>query len=178
MNSASADAGLLPRGAGLLWAAVIATCAPAPSIAGALSGDGAREIGLASYYARRFEGRRTASGDRYSAADYTAAHPRLPLGTAVRVTRVHGEQSVVVTINDRGPSRTHQRRGVIIDLSHAAARDLDLLRAGRARVVVEVTAPPGAARAIPSPSPSAIPLPPEFAPPAAPPAASSEGLPE
>lgn len=116
--------------------------APLPRHAQAVTGVDGREIGYASYYSRRFEGRRTASGEAYVGSRYTAAHPHLPLGTAVRVTRVDGDRSVVVHVNDRGPSRSHQRRGVVIDVSLAAARELDLLRAGRARVIVEIL--PGA----------------------------------
>lgn len=121
--------------------------APLPRHAQAVTGVDGREIGYASYYSRRFEGRRTASGEAYTGSRYTAAHPHLPLGTAVRVTRVNGDQSVVVHVNDRGPSRSHQRRGVVIDVSLAAARELDLMRAGRARVIVEIL--PGAKPELP-----------------------------
>jgi rare lipoprotein A len=93
------------------------------------------EEGTASFYAPKFAGRRTASGERYDPRKLTAAHKSLPLGTRVRVTRVgaaHG--SVVVRVNDRcGCSH-----GRIIDLSGAAARHLGMLHAGVVPVKVEV----------------------------------------
>jgi len=90
--------------------------------------------GLASYYAVKFEGKRTASGETYHRDALTAAHLTLPFGTRVRVTRLATGKSVEVVINDRGP----QRKGRIIDLSRRAAEILDLVRAGVARVRVEV----------------------------------------
>ena len=92
------------------------------------------EVGVASYYASRHHGRRTASGERYDEQALTAAHRTLPFGTRVRVTNLATGRSVVVTINDRGPFR----RGRIIDVSRRASRDLGFLRAGLARVRVEV----------------------------------------
>lgn len=92
------------------------------------------QIGVASFYARKFEGRRTASGERYDPDALTAAHQSLPFGTRVRVTHLESRRSVVVTINDRGPFR----RGRIIDLSRRAARELGLLADGLGRVRVEI----------------------------------------
>ena len=94
---------------------------------------------MATYYASRFAGRRTASGERYDPGELTAAHRTLPLGTLVRVTRVDGGMSVVVRINDRGPYAS----GRIIDLSMAAARRLHMLDTGVVRVRVEVLSRPG-----------------------------------
>ena len=91
------------------------------------------EVGLASHYARRFEGRRTASGEPYDERELTGAHRTLPFGTRVRVTNLSNHRSVVVRINDRGPFR----KGRIIDLSRRAARDLGFLREGMARVRLE-----------------------------------------
>jgi peptidoglycan lytic transglycosylase len=94
---------------------------------------------MATYYANRFAGRKTASGERYDPHDLTAAHKTLPLGTLVRVTRVDGEgDAVTVRINDRGPYAP----GRIIDLSMAAARRLRMLEAGVVRVRVEVVSRP------------------------------------
>ena len=90
-------------------------------------------MGLASHYARRFEGRRTASGEPYDERELTGAHRTLPFGTRVRVTNLSNHRSVVVRINDRGPFR----KGRIIDLSRRAARDLGFLREGMARVRLE-----------------------------------------
>ena len=95
---------------------------------------GDTEHGRASYYGNEFEGRRTASGDRYDGDALTAAHRTLPFGTRVRVTNLDNGRSVEVVINDRGP----HRKGRVIDLSHRAAEELGMVRAGTARVAVEV----------------------------------------
>jgi len=87
------------------------------------------EIGLASYYGLRHQGRRTASGARFDQRALTAAHPWLPFGTKIRVTVEATGRSVVVTVTDRLPSR---RR--VIDLSTAAARLLGIIRQGLAEV--------------------------------------------
>ena len=85
--------------------------------------------GVASWYGREFAGRKTASGERFNPAEYTAAHRTLPFGSRVRVTNAAGE-SVVVRINDRGPFHG----GRVIDLSMAAADELGIRRAGSGRV--------------------------------------------
>jgi rare lipoprotein A len=100
---------------------------------------GELQVGMASYYASRFHGRRTANGERYNENAMTAAHRKLPFGTMVRVTRVDAAgvpvgPPVIVRINDRGP----YARGRVIDLSLAAARRLQMLRAGVVRVQLEV----------------------------------------
>ncbi|MCM2356415.1 MAG: septal ring lytic transglycosylase RlpA family protein [Arenimonas sp.] len=84
------------------------------------------ERGEASWYGLAFQGRRTASGERFDMHKLTAAHPSLPFGTRVRVTSLRNGRSVVVRINDRGP----HTGGRIIDLSHAAARRIGLLVLG------------------------------------------------
>ncbi|MBO9516722.1 MAG: septal ring lytic transglycosylase RlpA family protein [Porphyrobacter sp.] len=93
-----------------------------------------REIGggVASWYGREFEGRRTASGERFDPDEYTAAHRTLPFGSLVRVSR--GERSVVVRINDRGPF--HGNR--VIDLSQAAAEEIGIRSAGSGKVELAV----------------------------------------
>lgn len=78
-----------------------------------------RQRGIATFYSHYFDGRRTASGERYDPEAMTAANPSLPLGTRVRVSRDDG-RSIVVTINDREPHNGNR----IIDLSRAAARAL------------------------------------------------------
>ena len=90
--------------------------------------------GTASYYAAKFDGRRTASGETFRNSGYTAAHRTLPFGTMVRVTR--GDRSVVVKINDRGPFT----KGRVIDVSHAAARDLGLIGPGHGTVTLALAA--------------------------------------
>jgi rare lipoprotein A len=93
-----------------------------------------QQVGWASYYARKFDGRRTASGERYDRNALTAAHPNLPFGTMLRVTNLTNHRTVTVRINDRGPFA----KGRIIDLSYAAAKRLRMLRAGLARVRITV----------------------------------------
>jgi rare lipoprotein A len=88
--------------------------------------------GFASYYARRFEGRRTTSGQRYNPEKMTAAHQSLPLGTVVRVLNPATRQEVQVTIIDRCASRSFH----FIDLSRAAAKKIGLWGKGKIRVVI------------------------------------------
>jgi rare lipoprotein A len=90
--------------------------------------------GIASYYGDEFRGRVTASGERYDPNRLTAAHLSYPLGTRVRVTNLDNGRTVVVRINDRGPYKS----GRIIDLSARAAKELDLLADGTAKVLVQV----------------------------------------
>jgi len=91
------------------------------------------EEGLASWYGRRFNGKKTSSGERYDMYAMTAAHPTLPIPSYARVTSLDTGKSVVVRINDRGPF--HSKR--IIDLSYTAAYKLGYLGRGSARVRVE-----------------------------------------
>lgn len=86
--------------------------------------------GVASYYGDELAGNRTASGERFNPDALTAAHRTLPFGSKVRVTYPRTGDSVVVTINDRGPF--HGNR--VIDLSEAAAKEIGLVRAGSGRV--------------------------------------------
>ena len=90
--------------------------------------------GWASYYGTAHHGHRTASGVRFDEHQLTAAHRSLPFGTQVRVTNLDNGRTVLVTINDRGPF-TKKR---VIDVSSRAARELGFLRAGTARVRLEV----------------------------------------
>lgn len=112
----------------LLWAAaVLAGCA---SLGGPDGTHGVYQRGEASWYGKRFDGRRTASGERFRASRLTAAHPSLAFGTRVRVTNEANGRSVAVRINDRGP----HARGRVIDLSRAAAARLHMIRSGVAPV--------------------------------------------
>lgn len=90
--------------------------------------------GQASFYAKRFHGRRTASGEPHDALALTAAHRSLPFGTWVRVQSLQTGREVKVRINDRGPFI----RGRVIDLSRAAAAALGMLQAGTHAVSVQV----------------------------------------
>lgn len=104
---------------------------PAPVTADTLSTD--LGTGVASFYADRFNGQRTASGERFDNQDYTAAHRTLPFGTRVRVTNPATGASVVVRINDRGPFT----RGRLIDVSRVAAEELGLVQRGHGTVQLE-----------------------------------------
>ena len=88
--------------------------------------------GVASYYAKRYNGRRTRSGVRYNPQKMTAAHPDLPLGTRVRVVNLANDRDVIVTVNDRCRCRNFP----FIDLSRGAAAKLGFLGKGTARVQI------------------------------------------
>jgi rare lipoprotein A len=92
------------------------------------------QTGKASYYADKFEGHLTASGEKYKHSKLTAAHKTLPFGTRVRVTHSGNNKSVEVVINDRGP----YVEGRVIDLSKSAAEALGFIHEGLADVRVEV----------------------------------------
>ena len=96
------------------------------------------EEGRASWYGKPYHGRRTASGEVYDMDGLTAAHRTLSFGTRVKVTRLDNRRSVVVRITDRGPFV----QGRIIDLSRAAARKLQMVHDGVARVRIEIVALP------------------------------------
>lgn len=92
------------------------------------------QTGKASFYADKFEGGPTASGEKYKHAKLTAAHKTLPFGTKVRVTNTANNQSVEVVVNDRGPYVD----GRVIDLSKSAAEKLGFINQGLADVKLEV----------------------------------------
>ncbi|WP_395626494.1 septal ring lytic transglycosylase RlpA family protein [Daejeonella sp.] len=94
-------------------------------------------IGKASYYASKFHGRRTSSGEIYSNNKMTAAHLRLPFGTLVKVKNVVNGRSVIVKVNDRGP----HTKAFIIDVSQAAAKKLGFYGKGVANVVISYKIP-------------------------------------
>jgi rare lipoprotein A len=98
------------------------------------SDPGSVQEGQASYYAHKFHGRTTASGEIYDENKMTAAHKTLPFGTMVRVTNLANGNMASVKINDRGPFV----EGRIIDLSFRAAGQLDMIAAGVVNVRVEV----------------------------------------
>jgi rare lipoprotein A len=92
--------------------------------------------GRASWYGARHHGRKTASGEPFNKNSLTAAHRTLPFGTKVQVVNIKNGKSVVVKINDRGPFR----RNLIIDLSHAAAGAIGMIRSGITSVELKVLA--------------------------------------
>jgi len=90
--------------------------------------------GVASYYGKEHHGRKTANGEIFNMYKLTAAHRSLPFGSQVKVTNLSNQRSVIVRINDRGP----YYQGRIIDLSMAAAEQLDMIQCGITQVKVEV----------------------------------------
>jgi len=92
------------------------------------------QTGKASFYADKFEGRLTASGEKYKHSKLTAAHKTLPFGTKVKVTNLSNNETVEVVVNDRGPYVD----GRVIDLSKSAAEKLGFVNQGLAEVKVEV----------------------------------------
>ena len=88
------------------------------------------EVGVASWYGGKFQGRKTAGGEIYDMYRMTCAHPSLPLGTWLRVTNMHNHKTTFVRVNDRGPVL----EGRIVDLSFAAARVLGLEGIGRVKL--------------------------------------------
>jgi rare lipoprotein A len=91
-------------------------------------------VGIASYYAKKFEGRRTANGETFSHKKFTAACNVLPLGTSIRVTNLSNGKTVVVRVNDR----LHPKMKRVVDLTYAAAQKLDFIAKGLTKVKVEV----------------------------------------
>jgi rare lipoprotein A len=126
----------LAAAAGLATLLVLSGCATMHPPAGHPAG----EVGIASFYSEKEEGRRTADGERYDGKALTAAHRTLPFGSRVKVTDLENGRSVVVRINDRGPYVKER----VIDLSYAAARELQFISHGTTRVRLEVlsTGPP------------------------------------
>ena len=122
----------------VLVAAVATGCATASRVAtpasAPASAPGWTETGVASWYGIPFHGRRTASGEIYDMRELTAAHPKLPFGTRVRVHNLDNDKRVDVRINDRGPFAKQR----IIDVSRRAAESLDMVGPGTARVRITV----------------------------------------
>ena len=106
---------------------------PAPPAGGATA-----EVVIASWYGRGFHGRRTASGEIFDSNQLVAAHRTAPFGVYALVTNLANGRTVQVRINDRGPAVA----GRLVDLSYAAARQLDMVHVGVTRVKVEFLAAP------------------------------------
>ena len=92
------------------------------------------QYGVASFYANKFQGRKTANGEIFNHQKLTAAHNSLPLGTYVRVTNLRNKKTVIVKINDR----LHHRNKRLIDLTKTAAQKLGFIKSGLTRVKLEV----------------------------------------
>ena len=116
-----------------------------------------QEIGMASYYADKFQGRSTASGEKYDKGKMTCAHRTYTFGTLLKVTRLDNQKSVVVRVNDRGPHVS----GRVVDVSKAAAKELGMLKDGVVKVKVEVykPVPPKAEEEKPKPQATSKPKP-------------------
>ena len=95
---------------------------------------GIKDRGVASWYGKEFHGKLAANGEVFDMTAYTAAHRKLPLGSMVRVINLENGKFVQVRINDRGPYVT----GRMLDLSHAAARELGMVEAGTTAVQIDV----------------------------------------
>ncbi len=97
------------------------------------SGNAQTEIGTASFYHNKFEGRRTSSGEVFKQGLYTCAHKSYPFGTMIKVTNLSNDSSVVVKVNDRLPQRSKR----CVDLSMVAAKQLNFVGKGLTKVRVE-----------------------------------------
>jgi len=118
----------------LLFIFSLSITACAPKFGNIPRDEGWTDKGQASWYGKKFHGRRTASGEIYDMYKLTAAHRTLPFGTIVKVVNLKNDKSVVVRITDRGPAI----RGRIIDLSYAAAKDIDMINDGVVLVKIRV----------------------------------------
>jgi rare lipoprotein A len=88
------------------------------------------QTGTASYYAHKFQNKRTSSGEKYHTDSLTAAHKTLPFGTRVKVVNLSNNKEVIVKINDRLPRKSKR----VIDLSYSAAKQLDFINKGLTKV--------------------------------------------
>ena len=98
------------------------------------SSDDKANAGTASFYAKKFEGKRTSSGQRYRGKERTAAHRTYPFGTLLEITNRDNGLKTIVRVNDRGP----HSKSRLIDLSYLAAKDLGLINSGTAKVSMKV----------------------------------------
>lgn len=127
--------------AALILIGVMAGCGATPrAIRPPVSEDLLRpqQTGYASWYGKAHQGRRTTSGETYDMNKFTAAHPALPMGTRLLVTNLKNGRSVTVRVNDRGPFID----GRIVDLSYAAAREVDAIGEGVVPVRLRVVSTP------------------------------------
>jgi rare lipoprotein A len=104
-----------------------------PAVAGTIY----REIGIASWYGKDFQGRKTASGEPFDMNGRSAAHRTLPLGTVIRVTNLENYKSIEVVVNDRGPLVKSR----VLEVSYGAAKELGFVAQGTARIKIETVDP-------------------------------------
>lgn len=137
----------------LLLVAMLSACSARRSPQQKIPGIGHRETGEASWYGEPYHGRRAANGEVYDMEKLTAAHRTFPFDTWLRVVNLSNDKSVVVRITDRGPFVGRR----IIDLSRAAAREIEMLQAGVTKVRLEVIARPPSTPSVEA-APSVAPL--------------------
>lgn len=99
-----------------------------------LTGSGKILKGTASWYGKRFHGRKTANGERYNMYGMTVAHKKLPFGTLLEVTNLENNKKIIVRVNDRGPYVGRR----ILDLSYAAAKELDFIHSGTTKILAQI----------------------------------------
>jgi rare lipoprotein A len=121
----------VPTGSQASSASALSPAAPFSATAGA--GQAYRETGVASWYGKDFQGRKTASGETFDMYGMSAAHRTLPLGTVIRVTNLDNYKSITLKVNDRGPFVINR----VIELSYGAARELDFVARGTVAVKIE-----------------------------------------
>jgi rare lipoprotein A len=124
-------------GVGVLWGCTAASMAPAAVESTRPTAPPRAEVGLASWYGEFHHGLPTASGEPFDMTRLTAAHRSLPLGTRLQVTNLENGRIVEVRVNDRGPYVA----GRVLDLSHGAARVLDMVERGVVPVRIDVVSP-------------------------------------
>lgn len=90
--------------------------------------------GVSSYYGKKFHGRKTANGETFNMYELTAAHKTLPFGTLLEVENLDNNKKVIVRINDRGPFAKNR----ILDLSYAAAKKIDMIKSGTAKIRAKI----------------------------------------
>ena len=112
---------------------LVATAQSQPASAGASS---APMKGICVYYNDKFQGHVVASGEKYDKDALTAAHKTLAFGTMVKVTNLRNSKSVVVRVNDRGPHGGSKAK--IIEITSRAAKEIDMIKEGKAQVQIEV----------------------------------------
>lgn len=116
-----------------LFILVLSSCSKKTSPSKSSYSRSGSETGYASYYGDEFNGRKTANGEIFRQSNLTAAHKKLAFGTKVQVTNLANGKSVTVRVNDRGPFVA----GRIIDLSKSAAKKIDMVGAGVAKVKIK-----------------------------------------
>ena len=112
---------------------LVSTAKSPPAPAGASS---TPMKGICVYYSDKFQGHAAASGEKYDKEALTAAHKKLPFGTMVKVTNLRNNKSVVVRVNDRGPYGGSKAK--IIEITSRAAKEIDMIQEGKAKVQIEV----------------------------------------